>query len=99
MCLIITFTAAILSTVLWYFLLHDEKYHFTMLLYMFWGATLMWTVDGIFSYAGGEGFFDLSASDAALGMVIVLSALAVWVVRILVSDPGNVLKNRLFSRM
>jgi predicted permease len=42
---------------------------------MFWAAALMWSVDGIASVLGGEGFFDLSREDAVLGTIIVASGL------------------------
>ena len=34
---------------------------------VFWGAALMWSVDCVHSWMEGEGLFDLSADDAALG--------------------------------
>ncbi|MBR1608430.1 MAG: hypothetical protein IJ678_02310 [Kiritimatiellae bacterium] len=39
-----------------------------------WGAALMWSVDCVFSFAEGEGFFDLSAGDAALGALVLACA-------------------------
>lgn len=45
---------------------------------MFWAAALMWSVDGIASVLGGEGFFDLSREDAILGAIIVASGLLVF---------------------
>ncbi len=40
-----------------------------------WGASLMWGVDCVQSFREGQGFFDLSADDAALGGVILACAL------------------------
>ena len=39
-----------------------------------WGAALMWSVDCVHSWREGEGFFDLSADDAALGGLILACA-------------------------
>jgi hypothetical protein len=47
---------------------------------MYWGAALMWMVDGFFSLAEGEPFFDLSFDDALLGLLVVASGLVVYVV-------------------
>lgn len=90
MCLVITAFAAVITTIVWYFKAHDEKIKLGLLALMYWGATLMWTVDGFFCVAEGEAFLDLSVSDALLGLVIVLSGLIAWVVLLLCSDPKNV---------
>lgn len=41
----------------------------------FWGAALMWSVDCIHSLAEGEGLLDLSAGDAALGVLVLCCGL------------------------
>ena len=92
MCLIITAFAAVITTVIWYFKASDRKYKLGMLSLMYWGASLMWLVDGFFSVAGGEAFFDLSADDALLGLVVVLGGLIFWVVTLICSDPQKLLK-------
>ena len=51
MCLIITAAAAAFSAVLWRFKFRDPKYKFINLVFMYFGAALMWSVDGIFSVA------------------------------------------------
>lgn len=92
MCLLITAFAAIISTTIWYFGNKARKYNLGMLTLMYWGAALMWTVDGIFCVAEGEGFFDMSLNDAMLGILIVLCGLLVWILSILVKDPNDVIK-------
>ena len=51
--------------------------------FMFWGAALMWAVDGIASVLEGEGFFDISVDDTILGLIIVSSGLLLFAVSIL----------------
>ena len=87
MCLIITAAAAAFSAVLWRFKFRDPKYKFINLVFMYFGAALMWSVDGIFSVAEGEGFFDLSANDALLGLVVVVCGAAFWAVNYLFFTP------------
>lgn len=91
MCLIITAFAAIITTIIWYFNASVKGMKLGMLALMYWGAALMWLVDGFFCVAEGEPFLDLSANDALLGAVIVLCGLAAWVVMLLYRDPKNVL--------
>ena len=90
MCLIITAFAAVITTIIWYFKAPERKLKLGLLSLMYWGATLMWTVDGIFCVAAGEPFFDLSANDAMLGAVIVLCGLIAWLVMLISSDPKKV---------
>lgn len=91
MCLIITTFAAIISTIVWYAKAPDTTYKIGTLALMYWGASLMWLGDAIFSVAGGEGFFDLSLDDALLGIVIVMIGLIGWLIVLLSSDPKGVL--------
>ena len=58
MTLLITVIAAIISTVAWYKSDKRKEYSLVALLYMFWGASLMWFVDAIFGFAEeGAAFF------------------------------------------
>ena len=100
MCLILTICAALAFSGVYFYQKKNSavsKSVFAAML-MFWGASLMWSMDGVASVLEGEGFFDLSASDAALGAVVVLAALAVWVVRLLIADPLNVIGKKLSTR-
>ena len=90
MCLIITAFAAIFSTIVWYFKLNDRKYKMGTLSLMYWGASIMWFVDGIFAVANGEKFFDISIDDAVLGLLIVAIGLIAWIIMLLISDPKNI---------
>lgn len=80
MCLLMTICAALVFTAV----LANKKKNgtatkslFTATL-MFWAASLMWSVDGIASVIGGEGFFDLSAEDAILGAIILACGCAAF---------------------
>lgn len=93
MCLIITVFAAIITTAIWYLNDNSRKYGIGMLTLMYWGASLMWLVDIIFSVAEGGSFFNVSADDALLGVVIVMCGLIVWTIALLWKDPKNIIKS------
>jgi hypothetical protein len=48
--LLITVFAAVITTVIWYNR-KDDNMKMGILLFMFWGASLMWFVDAVFEYA------------------------------------------------
>ena len=98
MCLVITAAAAVITTLLWYFKFNDKKLKMLILVFMYWGAALMWTIDGFFCVAEGEGFLDLSANDALLGLVIVLCGLILWAVITVISDPKHIVRKMMMSR-
>ena len=92
MTLLITVIAAIISTLVWYTNEKARKLNIGILLYMFWGASLMWLVDAVVEYIDvREEYFTPAASDmlndSFLGLSVVALALVVWVVSILVKDP------------
>ena len=90
MCLIMTAFAAVIATIVWYFKVSDRKWLLGTLALMYWGATIMWFVDGIFRVTEGEAFFDLSLNDTLLGLVIVLCGLIAWVLMLMIRDPKHV---------
>ena len=79
MTLLITMTAAVISTLIWYTNKSARKMKCGILCYMFWGASLMWLVDAAAEYfEKGAAFFQPSAAemlnDTFLGLsVTVLS--------------------------
>jgi len=91
-CLLITAFAAVAATIVWYFKANNRELRLGALALMYWGAALMWLVDSFFCAAEGEPFFDVSASDALLGLVIVLCGLVAWLVMLLAGDPKKVFK-------
>ena len=102
MTLLITVFAAIIATVKWY-TRKDDSMQLGMLVFMFWGASLMWLGDAIFGYAEeGADFFAPAATDmlndAYLGFSVVALALIIWVVILLVKDPKGIVKTTLFKK-
>lgn len=93
MCFMITLLVAVVSTVVWYGNASKNNYQLGTLCLMYWGATLMWFVDGIFVVAEGEPFLDISFNDALLGFVVVTCGLVAWLVVLLYKDPKNVMKS------
>lgn len=98
MTLLITVIAAVVSTVVWYSSEKARELKIGVLLYMFWGASLMWLVDAVVEYleVGAEYFTPAAGdmlNDAFLGISVVALALVVWVVYILIKDPKNTVKN------
>src|SRR5574344_800072 len=92
MCLIITALAAVISTLAWYFIRNRKAMRLGMLAVMYWGASLMWTVDGVFNIIHGEPFLDLSGNDAVLGLTVVFCGFTAWLVIILLKNPKNVIR-------
>lgn len=78
MCLILTCIAAVVSTIL-YFLCPGLSRRISLehLALMYWGAALMWSVDGVFRLMEGEHFFELTLNDTLLGMLVVICGLGV----------------------
>ena len=80
MCLILTIFAALAFSGVYFYQRKKSavsKSVFATML-MFWAASLMWSMDGVASVLGGEGFFDLSLEDTILGLIIVASGLTVF---------------------
>ena len=99
MTLLITVFAAVIATVKWYNR-KDDKMQMGILLFMFWGASIMWLVDAIFEYVelGAEYFTPAPAdmlNDAFLGLSVVALGLVIWVVRLLIKDPKGSVRTAL----
>ena len=91
MTLLITVFAAVTATVKWY-TRKDDSMKLGILVFMYWGASLMWLVDAIFEYVelGAEYFtpaLEDVLNDAFLGLCVVALGLIIWVVRLLITDP------------
>lgn len=80
MCLIMTTITAIVFTAS--FFVNKKKGNVNksvfMAMLMFWAASLMWSMDGVASVLGEEGFFDLSIEDTILGAIILICGLLVF---------------------
>lgn len=103
MTLLITIIAAVISTAVWYTSAKAREMKTGILLYMFWGASLMWLVDAVVEYleAGAE-YFQPAAqdmlNDTFLGLSVIVLALVVWVICLLIKDPAGVMKNSLLNK-
>ncbi|MBQ8068881.1 MAG: hypothetical protein IJ201_11145 [Solobacterium sp.] len=102
MTLLLTVFAAVITTVIWYNR-KDDSMKLGMLMFMFWGASLMWLVDAVFEYAELKAAYFTPAvedmvNDAFLGLSVIALALVIWVVRLLVTDPKGTVKAALLKQ-
>ena len=91
MTLLITVFAAVIATVKWYNR-EDDNMRLGTLLFLYWGASIMWLVDAIFEYVelGAEYFqpeLTDMLNDTFLGLAGVALGLVIWVVKLLITDP------------
>ena len=96
MTLLITVFAAVVATVKWYNR-KDDSMKLGILLFLYWGASLMWLVDAIFEYAELKAEYFTPAAedmlnDSFLGLAVVALGLVIWIVRLLILDPKGVIK-------
>lgn len=101
MTLLITVFAAVIATVKWYNRKNDDMM-LGILLFMYWGASLMWLVDAVFEYVELEAeYFNPTAADmlndAFLGLTVVALGLVIWVVRLLIVDPKGSVRSALLK--
>lgn len=100
MTLLITVFAAVIATAVWYVKPAASRLKVGLLVWMYWGASLMWLVDAIFEYVELKAAYftpdpiDL-LNDAFLGLSVVALALAVWVAVLLITDPNDRVKQAL----
>ena len=102
MTLLITVFAAVIVTVKWYNRENDNM-QLGILMFMFWGASLMWLVDAVFeSVELKEEYFTPALedmiNDTFLGLSVVALGLVVWVVKLLITDPRGVVRRSLNSK-
>ena len=94
MTLLITIFAAIISTIIWYKQAPLDNMKISVLCFLYWGASLMWSVDAVFEYMefGAEyftpGLMDM-VNDAFLGMSAVALGLIIWLVRLIFANPSR----------
>lgn len=103
MTLLITMTAAVISTVIWYLSKSARDLKCGLLCYMFWGASLMWLVDAVVEYFEiRDKYFQPSAqemlNDTFLGVSVVVLALTIWVIYVLIKDPKKTIQNALLGK-
>ena len=103
MTLLITIFAAVISTAVWYKNAPANDMKIGVLCWMYWGASLMWLVDGIMEYAesGAEYFLPASedmVNDLFLGFCVAAFGLIIWLVVLLIKDPNGVLRKAVLKR-
>jgi hypothetical protein len=94
---VITLLAAAVATIAWYAVGSESGLKIGVLALMYWGAALMWAVDGIACILEGEAFIEIVDTaamwdDAVLGFVIVTVGLAVWALYLSFKDPKGILR-------
>ena len=99
MTLLLTLIAAIVSTLIWYLSKRARTLKIVTLLYLYWGASLMWLVDAVFEYIQlRAAYFTPSMedmiNDSFLGLSVVVLGLIIWVIEILIKDPENVMNRK-----
>lgn len=102
MTLLLTVFAAVITTVIWY-RRKDDSMKLGILIFMFWGASLMWLVDALFEYAELKAAYFTPAledmiNDTFLGLSVIALALVIWLVRLLVTDPKGTVKATLLKQ-
>ena len=102
MTLLLTVFAAVITTVIWY-RRKDDSMKLGILMFMFWGASLMWLVDALFEYAELKAAYFTPAledmiNDTFLGLSVIALALVIWLVRLLITDPRGVVKTALLKQ-
>lgn len=102
MTLLLTCIAAIIATVVWYTSEKARELKISALMYMYWGASLMWLVDAIYEYAELRAEYFAPAvedmiNDSFLGLSVIVFGLIIWVAIILIKDPKGVIKSALVA--
>lgn len=103
MTLLTTVFAAIISTVIWYKNAPQSVMKVSTLVWMYWGASIMWFVDAIFEYKelGAEYFTPAPVdmlNDFFLGLSVVALGLIIWIIVLLIKDPKGVIKMALIKK-
>ncbi|GHU44381.1 hypothetical protein FACS1894111_11560 [Clostridia bacterium] len=103
MTLLTTAFAAIICTVIWYKNAPKDEMKIGILTLMYWGATLMWLIDGVFEYAelGAEYFTPAPLdmlNDFYLGLSVVALGLVIWLIVLLIKDPKGAVRAVLFKK-
>lgn len=100
MTLLITILAAVTTTAIWYSSEKARELRVGMLVFMFWGASLMWLVDAVVEFIEIRAEYFTPAAedmlnDAFLGVSVIALALVIWIVALLIKDPKRVIASKL----
>lgn len=97
MTLLLTLLAAVVCTVIWY--VKGNAYRVSTLCWLFWGASLMWTVDAVTEYIELRSEYFTPAAedmlnDAFLGISVIALGLIIWIADLLLHDPKGRFRRR-----
>jgi len=82
--LVVLALASIVATIMWR--AYKGRYRLDTLALILWAATIMFTVDKAYAYiVEGEEFLSLDSESLLLGIVLVASAIAIWMLAIVFS--------------
>lgn len=103
MTLMVTVSAAIIATIVWYCSEKARLLKVSILCYAYWGATMMWFVDAIFEYKEkGAAYFvppvNDMINDLFLGFSATSMALVVWIAILLYTDPCHIIQKTVANR-
>ncbi len=103
MTLLTTVFAAVITTIIWYNNDNRKGLKLGLLTLMYWGASIMWTVDAIFEYAELKAEYFTPApidmlNDFFLGLSVVALGLIIWIVAFLISDPKGVVRKTIAGK-
>ena len=99
MTLLLTVFAAVATTVIWYNQ-KDNSMRLGTLMFLYWGASIMWLVDAIFEFAELRAEYFAPApedmlNDAFLGLSVIALGLIILLVRLLIADPKGSVRRAL----
>ncbi|MEM1644473.1 MAG: hypothetical protein QXL96_01155 [Ignisphaera sp.] len=71
---------AIISGYLWYKTRVGNRYRLDILALISSGAAVMFLIDSLYSYLGGEGFVEFSVDSLILSIILSLTATIIWLI-------------------
>lgn len=100
MTLVLTFLAAAIASIVWYAAGPQNHMKIGALALMYWGAAIMWCVDGINNLIEGEGFIEIVEAetmidDAILGLTVIVLGLVAWSIYLFIKDPKRTIRQSL----
>lgn len=93
--LISTSLAAVVSTLIWYIRNPGDRYKLGLLSLIFWGAAVMIFIDHLVGYILERGeFLEMTGEAGVIGLSLIVTALVIWVIALLLSDPKKIWRKR-----
>lgn len=99
MTLLLSTIAAIVSTILWYQNMAEDKMKIGTLALIYWGASLMWFVDAVFEYSELKTAYFTPGllqmlNDGFLGVSIITLGMMIWLFQLIISKKDGILRNK-----